>query len=205
MHVRLRQPAPSYSADRRNVGCCRLGRQRVDRRPRPCRIEKNHWSDPLRRDGALDWRPLTTSARCTVTANSKSMVAPVRTGAWNWASTESISRWPVRDRRPHHRLLNSPPRARVVMAELVVALCSRRRGMRTAMARAALGQLSARSTRLWARRHWIARSVRELIQMRRPLRMLGPRTDDGWYPTLARARPTLSYTRVNAAFAGHPE
>ncbi|MGW4098743.1 mycothiol synthase [Mycobacterium sp. NPDC004974] len=103
------------------------------------------------------------------------------------------------------------------MAELVVHPQARRRGVGAALARAGLSEGPA-GTRIWAHGNLEAaralaaaldlRSVRELLQMRRPLTDLPPlRTAEGVrIATYAGPRDDAELLRVNnAAFAWHPE
>lgn len=103
------------------------------------------------------------------------------------------------------------------MAELVVHPRARRRGIGAALARAGLAE-GAAGTRIWAHGNLDAaralaaslelKSVRELLQMRRPLTDLPPlRTAEGVrIATYAGPRDDAELLRVNnAAFSWHPE
>jgi mycothiol synthase len=113
--------------------------------------------------------------------------------------------------------LSSPRDGETAMAEMVVHPQARRRGIGTAMARAALGRTEGRN-RFWAHgtlepaRATAAAlglvKVRELVQMRRPL----TDTPDPAIPAGLRVRTyagvadDVELLRVNnAAFADHPE
>lgn len=103
------------------------------------------------------------------------------------------------------------------MAELAVHPRARRRGIGAALARAGLAE-GAAGTRIWAHGNLEAaralaasldlKSVRELLQMRRPLTDLPPvRTAEGVrIATYAGPRDDAELLRVNnAAFSWHPE
>lgn len=177
---------------------------------------------------ALDWRSALTadeqrSVRALVTATTAvDGVAPVGEQVLRELGQQRTEHLLVAGSRPGGPIIGylnlSPPRgAGGAMAELVVHPQSRRRGIGTAMARAALAKTAGRN-QFWA--HGTldpARAtasalglvgVRELIQMRRPLRDIPePTIPDGVViRTYAGTSDDAELLRVNnAAFAGHPE
>lgn len=174
---------------------------------------------------ALDWRTGLSEAEQT---EIRALIAAV---------TESDGVAPVGDQvlrelghdRTRHLLaadgadlvgyLNLAPAAEddPAMAELVVHPRARRRGIGAALVRAGLAE-GAAGTRIWAHGNLDAaqalaaslelKSVRELLQMRRPLTDLPPlRTAEGVrIATYAGPRDDAELLRVNnAAFSWHPE
>lgn len=174
---------------------------------------------------ALDWRTGLSEAEQT---EIRALIA---------AATESDGVAPVGDQvlrelghdRTRHLLatdgadlvgyLNLAPAAEddPAMAELVVHPRARRRGIGAALVRAGLAE-GAAGTRIWAHGNLDAaqalaaslelKSVRELLQMRRPLTDLPPlRTAEGVrIATYAGPRDDAELLRVNnAAFSWHPE
>lgn len=174
---------------------------------------------------ALDWRTGLSEAEQT---EIRALIA---------AATESDGVAPVGDQvlrelghdRTRHLLatdgadlvgyLNLAPAAEddPAMAELVVDPRARRRGIGAALVRAGLAE-GAAGTRIWAHGNLDAaqalaaslelKSVRELLQMRRPLTDLPPlRTAEGVrIATYAGPRDDAELLRVNnAAFSWHPE
>ncbi|WP_029110408.1 mycothiol synthase [Mycobacterium sp. URHD0025] len=174
---------------------------------------------------ALDWRTGLSEAEQTeiraliAAATESDGVAPVGDQVLRELGHDRTRHLVATDGADLVGYLNLAPAAEddPAMAELVVDPRARRRGIGAALVRAGLAE-GAAGTRIWAHGNLDAaqalaaslelKSVRELLQMRRPLTDLPPlRTAEGVrIATYAGPRDDAELLRVNnAAFSWHPE